>query len=124
MKLQDAYISEVGTGIGDWKLIGYKMKSTSNFQYFEGTTENGETAGQTVLLKTGKTAGWKAVNVGALNDCVANSVWQLNVEANTASGGSADYSAIITGGPGGDCYVLTPNFEKLDTKDGVVANAT
>lgn len=124
VKLQDAYISETGTGIGDWKLIGYKMKSTSNFKYYEGTTENGETTGASVLLSVGKTAGWKAVNVGALNDCVANSIWQLNVEANTTSGGSADYSAIISGGKGGDCYVLTPNFEKLDTKDGNAADAT
>ena len=115
IKLQDAYISETGTGIGDWKLIGYKMNSTSNFKYYEGSTENGSTAGTSVLLSAGKADAWKATNNGALNDCVANSIWRLDIEANTTSGGSATYKAGVTGGAGGDCAVLTPNFDKFST---------
>lgn len=115
IKLQDAYISETGTGIGDWKLIGYKMNSTSNFKYYEGTTENGETNGTSVLLSAGKADAWKATNTGALNDCVANSIWRLDVKANTTSGGSATYKAGVTGSTGGDCAVLTPSFEKFST---------
>ncbi|MBR5402362.1 MAG: type II secretion system protein [Treponema sp.] len=118
IKLQDAYISESGTGIGDWKLIGYKMNSTTNFKYFEVNAEMGEQNGTSVLLSAGKTGAWKAQNTGALNDCVANSWWQLDIEGNTSSGGSAVYSAGVTGGPGSGCAVLTPNFDKFDTKDG------
>ena len=116
IKLQDAYISETGTGIGDWKLIGYKMQSNSNFKYFEGSTEGGETAGESVLLSAGKTDAWKATNVGALNDCVANSIWRLDVKANTTSGGSATYKAGITGATSThNCDVLTANFNKFST---------
>ena len=115
IKLQDAYISETGTGIGDWKLIGYKMSSNSNFEYYENTTLNGETAGQSVLLSAGKNNAWKAKNLGALNDCVAGSFWALDVVANTSSGGSASYEAEITGSTGGNCAVLTPNFNKFAT---------
>jgi prepilin-type N-terminal cleavage/methylation domain-containing protein len=118
IKLQDAYISETGTGIGDWKLIGYTMNSNSNFNYYEGTTLNGEQNGTSVLLSAGKTAAWKASNTGALNDCVANSVWQLDVAQNTTSGGAATYQGKITGGATGanaKCIVLTPNFDKFST---------
>jgi len=110
--LQDAYISETGTGIGDWKLIEYKMNSTSNFKYYEGTTENGETAGASVLLSAGKTTAWKASNVGALNDCVAGGTWVLDVAANSTSGGSAVYNGTISSN---DCAVLTPSFQKIQT---------
>ena len=119
VKLQDAYISESGTGIGDWKLIGYKMASTSNFKYYEGTTEGGLTAGTSVLLSAGKQAGWKAKNNGALNDCQANGVWRIDVDANTGSGGAATYH---TSTSSADCNTLTPSFEKLNTS--TTAHAT
>lgn len=112
IKLQDAYISETGTGIGDWKLIGYKMNSTSNFNYYEGTTLNGETAGESVLLTAGKTSAWKATNKGALNDCTVGGYWQLDVAANSSSGGSALYNGTISSN---DCAVLTPSFQKIQT---------
>ena len=115
IKLQDAYISETGTGIGDWKLIGYKMQSNSNFKYFEGSTEGGEQNGTSVLLASGKADAWKATNTGALNECIANSIWRLDIVANTSSGGSATYKAGVTGSTGGNCAVLTPNFNKFST---------
>ena len=115
IKLQDAYISETGTGIGDWKLIGYKMASNSNFKYYEGSKEGGEDDGSSVLLSAGKEDAWKAMNTGALNDCIANSTWRLDIVANTSSGGSATYHAGVTGAKGGDCAVLTPNFDKFST---------
>ncbi|WP_176421993.1 hypothetical protein [Fibrobacter sp. UWH1] len=33
MKLQDAYVAEKGTRVGNWKEIGYLMQNTSNFFY-------------------------------------------------------------------------------------------
>lgn len=112
VKLQDAYISETGTGIGDWKLIGYKMNSTNNFKYYEGNTENGEIAGASVLLANGKNTAWKASNIGALNDCKAGGTWVLNILANTSSGGSAVYDGVISSN---DCAVLTPSFQNIQT---------
>ena len=112
IKLQDAYISETGTGIGDWKLIGYKMTSNNNFKYYEGTSENGEQNGTSVELTQGKTTAWKASNVGALNDCQAGGTWVLDVAANTSTGGSALYNGTISSS---NCSVLTPSFERIQT---------
>lgn len=33
MKLQDAFVAEKGTRVGNWKEIGYLMQNTSNFFY-------------------------------------------------------------------------------------------
>lgn len=117
MKLQDAYIAESGTGIGNWKMIGYNMVSSSNFKYMENDKEdptNGATA-SSVELTAGLEKGWQAQAKAALNDCEINSQWRLDVGANTSKGGSATYTVSVTGGNGGDCDILAPSMGKLST---------
>ena len=115
MKLQDAFIAEVGTGIGNWKKIGYTMDNSSAFSYdgYKSTDNDGTTA-----LSSGVDAAWTATALGALNDCKVNSVWGLNVVANTDAGGAATYEAYITPGGSGavdGCESLTPNLKRLST---------
>ena len=112
IKLQDAYISETGINIGSWKVIGYTMPSSTNFEYTEAMT-----AGATVALATGQADAWKAKNYAALNECGAGAIWSLSVLANTSSGGSATYNGKIAQGASGavsDCEVLNASFIKLD----------
>ena len=115
VKLQDAYVAEVGTGIGNWTKIGYTMANSAAFTYGGFTT--GGTDGS-VLLTAGKTAAWTATAIGALNDCKANSVWGIDVAANQAAGGAATYLTYITPTSGStvdNCDALTPNFKRLST---------
>lgn len=123
VKLQDAYIAEVGIAIGSWKTIGYNMPSSSNFDYYDGSTKGINATASTVSLTAGLAPAWQAINVATLNDCAANSKWQLDVSQNGSTGGSATYEAKITGGAGGDCEMLTPNFKALDSKDKTVSAA-
>ena len=116
VKLQDAFVAEVGTGIGNWKKIGYSMANSAAFTY-SGYVDNAANDG-TTALESGVTAAWTATAVGALNDCLANSLWGLNVVANTDAGGAAQYTAYITTTSKGgvsDCETLTPNFKRLST---------
>ena len=123
IKLQDAYISESGTGIGNWKMIGYVMNSSSNFKYMENGKEySAAPAAASVELSSGKEKGWQAEAKAALNECAINSQWQLDVSQNGTTGGSAVYSASVTKGKSGGCYLLAPSFEKLDTQDGQIAS--
>lgn len=109
VKLQDAYVAEVGTGIGGWTKIGYSMANSTAFTY------GGYQDNASVLLTKGQTSAWTATANGALNDCVAGSVWSLDVKANASAGGIATYVAKITNNANGQCDVLTPNFERLST---------
>lgn len=121
--MQDAYISESGTGIGNWKMIGYTMASNSNFKYMENGTEGGDGAkAASVELKSGKTKAWQAQNKAALNECLINSEWKIDVVANTGNGGSATYNVTVTGGNGGTCDVLAPSMGKLSTASNGVIN--
>ena len=113
IKLQDAYISETGTGIGNWKMIGYVMNSSTNFKFMENNVEySSAPAAASVELSVGKSNAWQASNKGALNDCVANSSWVINVAANSSTGGSAVYNGTITSS---GCSVLTPSFKNIVT---------
>ncbi|MBR1745910.1 MAG: hypothetical protein IJ734_08070 [Fibrobacter sp.] len=103
MKLQDAYIAETGTGIGGFGKIGYEIPASTNFTY------GGYTDKTSSELSSGKTDAWDATAKATLNDCVSGK-WQLDISANTSSGGSATYIPKLTGGPTGDCAALTPNF--------------
>ena len=114
IKLQDAYISETGINIGDWKAIGYNMANSSNFTYEDKVTSY---ANHSVALATGTTNSWTATNLAALNDCPASSVWGISVSQNGSTGGSALYDAKITSSKKTDCEMLAPSFVKLDTKD-------
>lgn len=112
VKLQDAFVAEVGTGIGNWTKIGYKMDNSSAFTY--GGFKAGGTDG-TVLLTAGQESAWTATAIGALNDCIAGSVWSLDVDANASAGGVATYTAKITNNDNNECDVLTPNYKRLST---------
>ena len=122
VKLQDAYVSEAGEYYGSWAMIGYTMNSTTNFMFSEDGAADGAvaTASSTALGTASVT--WGAQNKAALNDCTANSNWQLTIAKNSAAGGGALYGAKVTGGPTGKCVILTPSFGKL-SPDPVTAAA-
>lgn len=120
MKLQDAYVSEKGTTVGSWKQIGYLMKNSNNFYYCgaetcsASTNTDGYGSSTDITTDTYVLAnGWRAQNVSTLNDCQANSFWNLATSANSTTGGSILYEATTTGT---DCEALTPNFKLLKTK--------
>ena len=120
--MQDAYVSEAGEYYGSWAMIGYTMTSTTNFKFLEnGTAENGNAAASSTALGAASVT-WGAQNKAALNDCTANSNWQLTIAKNSAAGGGALYGAKVTGGPTGKCVILTPSFGKL-SPDPVTAAA-
>ena len=112
VKLQDAYVAEVGDYVGSWKYIGYNMPASNNFKYFDGSTEGLNATASSAALATGLTPGWKASNKGALNDCAANGTWQINVAGNANKGGVVVYNLTVSSN---DCAVLTPNFKNLAT---------
>ena len=116
VKLQDAYVSEAGEYYGSWAMIGYTMKSTTNFKFLEGTTENGVAAATSSELPASAALTWSAKSNAALNDCNTNSLWNLSVKKNTGNGAGALYEAAITGGPTGKCVILTPSFGKLSNE--------
>ena len=116
IKLQDAFISETGTTAGDWKFIGYTMKTSNNvFDYNEkGTGKFNK--GTAAVAGLGEV--WEAKPKASLNDCAGGSVWNIKVDAASNNNGAA-YDLGVTGGAGGDCDVLAPGLGKLD-KDGVI----
>ena len=122
VKLQDAYVAENGTHVGNWKEIGYLMMTSSNYYYCGENANACETKDATgygntsSASYTGYTAYWTATNIATLNDCQAKSVWALTTSQNGSSGGLVLYDATVTGGDNGNCDVLTPNFKKLKTK--------
>ncbi len=111
--MQDAYVSEAGEFYGSWKMIGYTMNSTTNFMFSEDGENDGAVATATSAKLDAATATWNAQSKAALNDCEAESVWQLTVAKNSSAGGGAVYGANVTGGAGADCALLTPSFAKL-----------
>lgn len=118
IKLQDAYISETGIYIGNWKAIGYSMANSSNFAYDEVAAAKSWTSNSTNLSSTAVADLWTATSYAALNDCPASSKWAIAVVQNGSTGGSALYDAsITTTGTKTDCEVLAPSYVKLDTKD-------
>lgn len=104
VKLQDAYIAEVGDYIGSFSKIGYEMDQTTSFKY-----ESAITGTNTVSLATGSTGAWKATSLVALNDCTKGQTWQLNV-AQSQSGNGAAWT---TNQLSAQCEVLTPRFGDL-----------
>lgn len=119
VKLQDAYVSEVGVYVGNWKAIGYKMDNSSNFNYSEPAANTSWDKNTTTLNAT-QVQGWEATNIAALNDCGNGAKWQIYVEQNGTTGGAALYDAKIVAGAAGtasDCEVLNASFVKMDTKD-------
>ena len=104
VKLQEAYASE-NNAVGTWTQIGYKDPGagnnhmTTNFDYSEKATS---TDGM-----------WQAKNRVALNDCAAQSKWELKTEYTSSSG---NLTTTATSSNEANCVTaLTPNFCKIST---------
>lgn len=115
VKLQDAFVAESGTYVGNWTMTGYNMPQSNNFIY-TGAIETNTLA----LSGLQATEGWSATNTAKLNDCPANSKWSISVaEASTenaAKGSPIAYTAAIPAAQNGstsDCSQLTPNFTSI-----------
>ena len=117
VKLQDAYVAETGTTVGDWAKIGYNMPGSNNFTYEEDALKGGS-ALLTALGNLGK-IGWKTSNKAKLNDCPANSLWTITLKEaspdESTKGNPIAYTAAnpATGTNGENCAGLTPNFTSI-----------
>ena len=118
--LQDTFNTEHADSIGSWKAIGYSMQSNVNFKYTEAGVEGGINPAKIFSTDEGEAAAWKAENIVALGDCIANSVWKIDVMKSTSSDFNLIYNIAITGGLGGDCAILASNFASLDSRNKVV----
>lgn len=113
--MQDVYNTENNQGIGSWGLIGYTMKSNTNFKYYEGDLEGGSDSNTPTDVTEGVEAGWKATNNFDLNGCTSGSAWQIDVADSGVSSYKLVYSVKITNGATGGCGVLTTTFGNLST---------
>lgn len=111
--MQDAYVAESGTYVGNWTMIGYNMPQSNNNFNYTGAIQTNTLA----LAGLQATEGWSATNKAKLNDCAANSKWSIQVEeaqtANAAKGSPISYTAdtpAATNSSTSDCSQLTPNF--------------
>jgi len=106
VKLQDAYAAERNAA-GGWKLIGYTVPASNNFNY-KGAVAEGETVELTSLSSN---IGWQAQNKVALNDCGSGGCfWDITLD-NGDKGGQIKYAACLTG----DAAPLTANFTAIST---------
>ena len=116
VKLQDAYVAEMGTVVGDWAAIGYNMPGSNNFTYEEDALKGGS-ALLTELGSSGK-IGWKAKNNAKLNDCTKDSQWQITLkeasQAESTKGNPIAYDAATPAATStANCAGLTPNFTAI-----------
>ena len=119
VKLQDAYVSETGLYIGNWKAVGYTMNaSTAAFDYADKTGI--ADADLSTDIPTDASAAWEAKTKVGLNDCTTNSTWTLWLKKDGSSNGLVWGAGIKKGGDGNsptdmdpDCSVLTPQFINL-----------
>jgi len=122
VKLQDAYISEVGYAMGNWTKIGYQAPgnagSTTNFNYQQASAAASWTDNTIALPVSNSTTGqvgWAALNKANLNDCTGNGStvnWAVAVKAGD-NGGTAQYMTYIN--TTNKCDALTANFDALGT---------
>ena len=113
VKLQQAYISEAGTVLGNYKIIGYSTpgegNKTTNFDYTEATrTWDDNTV---ALTTTNITNAWQAASRVKLNDCAIGQAWSVSVAASSTNAGEATFTAVVPIGTG--CDALTPSFTKI-----------
>ncbi|WP_143394462.1 hypothetical protein [Fibrobacter intestinalis] len=112
MKMQQAYISEAGTVLGNYKIIGYSTpgegNKTTNFDYTEETRswDNNTVA----LTTTDISNAWKAASRVKLNDCSSGKIWSVSVKASSTNAGEASFTAVV---PDEGCDALTPSFTKI-----------
>ena len=113
VKMQQAYISEAGTVLGNYKIIGYSTpgegSKTTNFDYTESTrTWNNNTV---ALTTTAITNAWQAASRVKLNDCAIGQTWTVSVAASSTNAGEATFEAAVPSGTG--CDALTPSFKNI-----------
>ena len=112
MKLEQAYISEAGVVLGNYKVIGYSTPGqgdkTTNFDYTEATKSWKD---NTVALTAKLTNAWQAASRVKLNDCDNGSIWHIDVEPSTSNAGEATFTAVLPTDT--DCQALTPSFDKI-----------
>jgi len=119
--LQDTYNTHNQDSIGSWKAIGYIHPQSTNFRYFEGSQEGGLSSVKAFSVEDGETAAWKAQNIAQLNNCAANSSWQIDVTKSPSQAYNILYKIDIANGQSGDCAALTSRFETLDTYNKIIA---
>jgi hypothetical protein len=109
VKLQDAFVAEEGTVVGNWQKIGYTMPSSNNFSY----TESELSGGTTALKDLDKKKGWTASSKAKLNDCAAGGAWDIKVSEgdDAANGNPVKYTPVIT--DSATCSPLTANFYNI-----------
>ncbi|OWV00764.1 hypothetical protein [Fibrobacter sp. UWR2] len=118
VKLQDAFVSELNTSLGQFAVIGYKMPNGNVFEY---TDNVANTADGTSAISAHGTAtkSWTAKAIVALNDCAVNSEWGLFTQKATDgnglewSTGIKEGAAVTNNAADQDCVVLTPSFKTL-----------
>lgn len=106
VKLQDAFAAERNAA-GGWKLIGYSVPASNNFEY----TGAGVGEAATVeLTSLNDNIGFQAQNVVALNDCAANAGCEWNLKMSEGNGGNGvAYAAYESP----NAAALTPSFCKI-----------
>lgn len=115
MKLQQAYISEAGTVLGNYKIIGYSTPGqagmTTNFDYTEATKswDNNTVA----LTTTDVDNAWQAASRVKLNDCPIGATWSVSVASSATNAGEATFTAKIPTDNSNACQPLTPSFDKV-----------
>ena len=109
VKLQDAFVAEEGTVVGNWGKIGYTMPSSNNFAY----TESDLSGGTTTLAGLDKKVGWTASNKAKLNDCAKDGTWDIKLSEGTeaSKGNPVIYTPVIT--DSATCSPLTANFYNI-----------
>ena len=112
MKMQQAYISEAGTVLGNYKVIGYSTpregNKTTNFGYTEQTRSWDKNT--VALTTTDITSVWMAASRVKLNDCAIDNIWSVSVKASNQNAGEATFTAKV---PSDACEALTPSFTKI-----------
>ena len=134
VKLQQAYISEAGTVLGNYKIIGYSTPGegnmTTNFNYTEAarTWDKNTVA----LTTTAITNAWQAKYRVKLNDCAIGQAWSVSVAASSTNAGedsatTAGWKVSVIQGAGtsnqelvftaavngAGCTARTPTFDKV-----------
>ena len=113
VKMQQAYISEAGTVLGNYKIIGYSTPGeggkTTNFDYTEATRSWDKNTVE--LSSSAITNAWQAASRVKLNDCAIGQTWTVSVAASSTNAGEATFTAAVPSGDG--CDALTPSFDKI-----------
>ena len=112
VKLQQAYISEAGAVLGNYKVIGYSTPGegniTTKFKYTEAPRTGDKNT--VALTTTDIDNAWQAKSRVKLNDCDIGKIWSVSVKASDQNAGEEEFTAKV---PSDECEALTPSFTKI-----------